>query len=441
MAKKLMALCISIAFVLTISQAVSAAADLEVKIVGQKEGFVHSPVVVDGITLFPITQILNFLDPSGVETFFSEEPDYYSFISFQGQCYKITHDQATVQEYEFEDSGACSMPTGTVFQMETPALYLDDPRLGIFVPLSFIGDLLTNSKYGNKFDIRQTASDSLEFSVRASTTTDGETMNPKPNTTPVILAMKINSPWLLTEDDGKMFDDENHSVTPVVKHGSTLLPISPIVNKLGGTVSWNKKEKKVTITLNQNKIELWLNKNSANVNGVKKTLNVPPSTIKGRTMLPVRFITENLGAKVIWDGKSQMVLIYYGGVQPQETDLPVYSYKISLLDAFQKQEDNRVTLEDAVKEIQKEHEKVNYNDYEPLDYNGNLIHAGNIVGKGTFSGQVKKINRTKILVYWNHASFLVDKGKEADTALFFGINWMAEQWVEAKTVVIESSGY
>lgn len=238
-----------------------------------------------------------------------------------------------------------------------------------------------------------------------------------------------------------MFDDSDHSVTPIVKNGSTLLPIAPIIEQLGGSVSWNNKERKVTITLNKNTVELWIDSKSTNVNGVKKTLTVPPTVIKGRTMLPVRFITENLGARVAWDGEMQMVLIYNGGAEAKESDWLVYGYKLALLDGFQKQEDNRQTLADAVENIQKEHEKIQYSDSDPLDYQGNLIHIGDTVGKGTFSGIVKEVRGAKVLVYWNRASFLVEKGKEEETALLFGIDWLNNQWMKAKTVTIEGSGY
>ncbi|WP_054403484.1 stalk domain-containing protein [Paenibacillus solani] len=318
------------------------------------------------------------------------------------------------------------------FTTESPATYLDDYRLGIFVPLSFINDLVANSKYGKKFQTHYTEDRNLEFSLL---TGDGTEVEQIAN--PVTLAMQINNPWLLTEDDGQFFDDSDHSVTPIVKKGSTLLPIAPIIEELGGSVGWNSKERKVTIKLNKNVIELRIDSKSANVNGVKKTLDVPPTVIKGRTMLPVRFVTENLGAKVAWDGEMQMVLIYNGGAEAKESDWLVYGYKLALLDGYQKQEDNRQNLANAVEDIQKEHDKIQYNDSDPLDYSGKLVHVSDTVGLGTFSGTVKKISGAKILVYWNHASFIVEKGKEQETAKIFGIEWLTNQWMEAKYVTIE----
>jgi Copper amine oxidase N-terminal domain len=50
-------------------------------------------------------------------------------------------------------------------------------------------------------------------------------------------------------------------------------------------------------------------------------------------MIPVRFVTENLGATIRWDGDSQIVMIYYGGAEESSTDLFKFDYKISILDA------------------------------------------------------------------------------------------------------------
>jgi len=45
---------------------------------------------------------------------------------------------------------------------------------------------------------------------------------------------------------------------PIIKNGRTLLPIRAIIEALGGTVEWNASEKKVTVSLEQNTIELWI---------------------------------------------------------------------------------------------------------------------------------------------------------------------------------------
>lgn len=45
------------------------------------------------------------------------------------------------------------------------------------------------------------------------------------------------------------------------------------------------------------------------VNGEEVVIDVPPTILKGRTMVPIRFVAENLGAEVEWDGPTRTVTI------------------------------------------------------------------------------------------------------------------------------------
>jgi hypothetical protein len=105
---------------------------------------------------------------------------------------------------------------------------------------------------------------------------------------------------------------------PVIKNNRTLLPIRAIVEALGGSVSWDPNEKKVTVTLGSKTIELWIGKNTAKVNGTDTPIDstnpkVVPEIINGRTMLPLRFVTENLGCQLQWDPNTQTITITYQG--------------------------------------------------------------------------------------------------------------------------------
>lgn len=240
------------------------ASDIAIKLTGQKEDWIHTPVSDEGIMMFPIGQILQFLDTSATETVETHATPLYSNVTFQGRCFKITEGQTDVQEFEVDESGTCINATGNTYQLEKPARYLDNPSLGVFVPLSFISKILMDAPFGNKFDTKY-VDNTLEFSIN-----NGDGTGTKQVINPVKLAMKVNSPWLLTEDDGKNFDDNDHSVTPVIRGGSTLLPIAPIIERLGGTTEWTGSEQKVTIKLGDNAIELWIDQKTALVNGEKK---------------------------------------------------------------------------------------------------------------------------------------------------------------------------
>jgi len=131
--------------------------------------------------------------------------------------------------------------------------------------------------------------------------------------TQIVIVLKIGSTTFTVNGSTKTLDSP-----PIIKNGRTLLPIRPVVEALGGTVGWDGTEKKVTVTLGSTIIELWIGKNTARVNGVSKPIDstnskVVPEIINGRTMLPLRFVTENLGCELQWDPNTKTITITYQG--------------------------------------------------------------------------------------------------------------------------------
>jgi len=101
---------------------------------------------------------------------------------------------------------------------------------------------------------------------------------------------------------------------PIVRNDRTLLPIRFVAEALGAQVGWDEAQQKVTIQDSKTKIEMWINKPTAIVNG--KTVYIDPANYKvvpilvnDRTMLPVRFVSESLGAQVEWNEAQQKVTI------------------------------------------------------------------------------------------------------------------------------------
>ena len=103
---------------------------------------------------------------------------------------------------------------------------------------------------------------------------------------------------------------------PVIKNNRTLLPIRAIIEALGGTVAWIPESKAITIRLGSTTIGLQIGNSTAVVNGNVMNIDstnskVVPEIINGRTMLPLRFVTENLGCDVQWDGTTKTITITY----------------------------------------------------------------------------------------------------------------------------------
>lgn len=106
-------------------------------------------------------------------------------------------------------------------------------------------------------------------------------------------------------------------VAPIIRESRTLLPIRYVADPLGANVLWNSSEGKVTVQTESKTIELWINNNTAKVNGnsVKIDPNnnaVTPIIIPpGRTMLPLRFIADNLDSNVVWNPADTSINVTY----------------------------------------------------------------------------------------------------------------------------------
>ncbi|MBC9784653.1 copper amine oxidase N-terminal domain-containing protein [Heliobacterium chlorum] len=98
-------------------------------------------------------------------------------------------------------------------------------------------------------------------------------------------------------------------VQPVIENGRTLVPVRAITEALGATVQWNAGEQKVTITQDNKEIILTLGSNEALINGEKVTIDVPGKVVNNRTFVPLRFISETLKKDVSFDPESQVVTI------------------------------------------------------------------------------------------------------------------------------------
>ena len=111
-----------------------------------------------------------------------------------------------------------------------------------------------------------------------------------------------------------------------IEGGTTYVPVRAICNAMGITdVEWSNARQKVTIK-GYSKLEFYIGKNYAYVNGEKKMMPQKAVLKNGRTMVPVRFFAENSDAKVNWDSTLHAVKITKDGVTvPQKYRVNNYS--------------------------------------------------------------------------------------------------------------------
>lgn len=129
------------------------------------------------------------------------------------------------------------------------------------------------------------------------------------------IVLRIGDPLMIVDSETREIDP-GRGTTPIIREGRTFLPIRSLIEALSGNISWNELTKNVVIDLKDIHIELTIGNNIATVNGKKVKIDsanpkVVPFILNGRTMLPLRFIAENLGAEVEWEAQMQTVTIIY----------------------------------------------------------------------------------------------------------------------------------
>ena len=99
-------------------------------------------------------------------------------------------------------------------------------------------------------------------------------------------------------------------VVPQVVEGRTLVPVRFLAESVGAEVAWDDATRTVTLTTTDSKvITIVIDEAKLTVDGTEVALDVPASIIDSRTMLPLRAIVEALGKYVHWDNDNRLIVI------------------------------------------------------------------------------------------------------------------------------------
>ena len=127
------------------------------------------------------------------------------------------------------------------------------------------------------------------------------------NTTKIVI--EVGSKYMYINGNREEIDP-GRGTAVTINNGRTFLPIRAVVEAMGGEVRWRESDKRVSIYLKEDVIHLWIGDKIAKVNGKNKETDVAPYiSDRDRTMLPLRFIAENLDLEVNWDGPTKTVTI------------------------------------------------------------------------------------------------------------------------------------
>lgn len=126
-------------------------------------------------------------------------------------------------------------------------------------------------------------------------------------------------------------------VQPVMLNRRVMVPVRGVFEHMSATVVWNEQNQSVTAEHGSDSIRLQIDSYEANVNGHSVRLDSPATIIRGRTMVPLRFLSEAMRSNVKWVDESRTVEIntmsaFAGNPVPTESQVNQNGYTMRRLD-------------------------------------------------------------------------------------------------------------
>ncbi len=124
--------------------------------------------------------------------------------------------------------------------------------------------------------------------------------------------------------------DVGRGTAPVIIGDRTLVPIRAIIEAFGGDVAWEGSTSTATLSMDDDRIKLTIGSPIAYHNGEMKMLDVSPTVINDRTLLPIRFIAEGFNLAVAWENDARAIYVIRNAFDAMEyqtlvSELPKYS--------------------------------------------------------------------------------------------------------------------
>lgn len=134
-------------------------------------------------------------------------------------------------------------------------------------------------------------------------------LNKEPEKEDEAVILKIGKSQAIAKGEKKAIDPDNSEVVPAIVNDSTLVPLRFISENFGAAVEWDGETRGITITLGDTVVKMTVDSDKFIVNGEEKTLDTPAQIYNERTMVPVRAVLESLSKQLYWNGENQLVVI------------------------------------------------------------------------------------------------------------------------------------
>ena len=97
----------------------------------------------------------------------------------------------------------------------------------------------------------------------------------------------------------------------LVRGGTILIPLRSMFEQMGATVSYDAASKTATVSKPGAEVKVTVGKPEVIINGESRPLDVPPMIYQGAVLVPVRVISEGMGAYVQWVPDQHVVVVRY----------------------------------------------------------------------------------------------------------------------------------
>ena len=121
-----------------------------------------------------------------------------------------------------------------------------------------------------------------------------------------VLNEKCPSDTPYIEFDGNIL---GFDVPPIIEDSSTLVPMRFLFEQMGADVEWDSETQTATATVDNKAVTFSIDNVNARINNKPAKMDVPARLVNGKTMVPLRFLSENMGYDVDWDTDSRTAII------------------------------------------------------------------------------------------------------------------------------------
>lgn len=139
-------------------------------------------------------------------------------------------------------------------------------------------------------------------------------------TVPAFAASSAASAQVTLRLDGNSLISSD-GVQPEIRDGRTMVPIRLVSEALGADVDWDQATRQVTLSRAGVTIVMTVDSKTAYVDGKAMEMDVAPYIVGGRTLIPARYVAEFFGQKVEWDSTTRTVSITEDKSVVGESDL------------------------------------------------------------------------------------------------------------------------